>query len=143
MTLGSNPPLPTLKNNKKYMDNFKAFAMGEANRGKEPMVFDWDKAAELIRDRKPERASAGLSGDWEYTGGDIYRGGQIIDDHYTYLASTWATPELDMDGDLIDCYRMKSEIPEWGSSTKWPESSRNILQKEYSEIGGWVYKQAE
>ena len=42
------------------MNTWAAFAMGEANRGKEMMVFDWDKAARLIGERKPECASAGL-----------------------------------------------------------------------------------
>lgn len=38
------------------MNTWVAFAMGEANREKELMVFDWDKAARLIRERKPECA---------------------------------------------------------------------------------------
>jgi hypothetical protein len=47
------------------MDTMRAFAMGEANRGKELKVFDWEKAARLIRERSPESVWAGLSGDWE------------------------------------------------------------------------------
>lgn len=43
------------------MDTMSAFAKGEANRGKELMVFDWDKAAQLISERKPSVASAGLA----------------------------------------------------------------------------------
>ena len=101
--------------------------MGERNRGKEMMVFDWDKAAELIRDQNPKKASAGLAGDWEWTGGEIYRSGEIVEDDYTYLSSTWATPQLDMDGDIVECYRMESEVPDWGWDTKWPESSRTLL----------------
>lgn len=31
------------------MNTLSAFAMGAANRGKELMVFDWDKAAKLIK----------------------------------------------------------------------------------------------
>ena len=42
------------------MNTWAAFAMGEANRGKELMVFDWDKAARLIKERKPECAYAGV-----------------------------------------------------------------------------------
>ena len=34
------------------MDTLKAFAMGDANRGKEQMVFDWDKAASLRKRRE-------------------------------------------------------------------------------------------
>ena len=110
------------------MDTFKAFMLGEANRGKELMVFDWNKAAEIIKDRKPKVAFAGLCGDWEYTGGIIYEDGKIITDSYTYLASTWAIPELDVDGEIISCYKMKHEVPRWDSDTKWPVSARKILE---------------
>lgn len=110
------------------MDTFKAFILGEANRGKELMVFDWNKAAEIIKDRKPKVASAGLCGDWEYTGGIIYEDGKIVTDSYTYLASTWAIPELDVDGETISCYKMQHEVPRWGSDTKWPVSARKILE---------------
>lgn len=109
------------------MNTFAAALMGMANRGKELMVFDWDKAALLIKAKKPEWAAAGLRGDWEYTGGTIYENGKPVKDSYTYLSSTWAVPELDMDGETIECYRMKSETPEWSSDTKWPESALLIL----------------
>ena len=109
------------------MDTFMAFAMGNANRGKELMVFDWDKAARLIKERNPEHASAGLRSDWEYTGGTIYENGKPVIDDYTYLASTWAVPELDLDGYVVECYRMEHEVPEWGSKTKWPQSALDIL----------------
>lgn len=109
------------------MNTWAAFAMGEANRGKELMVFDWDKAARLIRERKPKCASAGLRSDWKYTGGTIYEDGKPVMDDYTYLASTWAVPELYMDGDIVECYRMKHEVPYWNSDTKWPQSALDIL----------------
>lgn len=47
------------------MDTMRAFAMGEANRGNEMMVFDWEKAARLIAERKPGIAGAGLEFDWD------------------------------------------------------------------------------
>lgn len=109
------------------MNTWTAFAMGEANRGKELMVFDWDRAARLIRERKPERASAGLRSDWEYTGGTIYKDEKPVMNDYTYLASTWAVPELDMDGDIVECFRMEHEVPGWNSKTKWPKSALDIL----------------
>lgn len=112
------------------MNTLSAFMMGEANRGHELMVFDWDKAARIIRERKPEIASAGLRSDWEWTGGIIYENGEPIKDSYTYLASTWAIPELDVDGDVIECYRMEKGAPGWGSDTKWPESALHILEGE-------------
>ena len=110
------------------MDTMKAFIMGEANRDKEQMVFDWIAAAWLIAEVQPEVASAGLRGDWEYTGGVIYRNGTPTSErNHHYLASTWAVPELNYDGNIIPCYRMKSEVPGWGSKTFWPEEALAIL----------------
>jgi hypothetical protein len=89
-------------------------------------VFDWDKAATLIKEKDAKFASAGLSGDWEYTGGLILEDGSPNFDDYTFLASTWATPELVIDGEFIDCYVMESQT-EWDSGTKWPQSALDIL----------------
>lgn len=111
----------------KYMDTLKAFAKAEVNQGRELMVFDWNKAARLIKEQKPKIASAGLSGDWDWTGGTIYEDGKMVNDSYTYLASTWATPELEMDDVAIDCYLMRSDTDGWDSGTKWPESAKEIL----------------
>lgn len=110
------------------MDTLSAFTMGEAHKGARIKVFDWNKAAALIKERKPEIASAGLGGDWEYTGGEIYRGGKPVDksETYTYLASNWARPELDLDGETIDCYTYQDES-DFRSGTYWPESALKIL----------------
>ena len=112
------------------MNTMMAFAMGEANRGKELMVFDWDKAASLIKESGVKEASAGLRSDWEYTGGSIFSDGKPDMEDYTYLASTWAVPELYLDGEIVECYKMKSETPRWDSDTKWPESALAILSEE-------------
>lgn len=111
------------------MDSLSAFAMGMANQDKELKVFDWEKAAQIIKDRGATNAGAGLSGDWEWTGGEILRDGKPVpqDDTYTFLASTWATPELEIDGELIDCYRMQSATPGWDSGTYWPKEALDIL----------------
>lgn len=115
------------------MDTMAAFVMGQANREKEKMVFDWDKAAEIIRDRKPECAIAGLQHDMEWTSGTIYEDGLPVTDDYTYLSSTWATPILEIitrdEVEDIPCFRMKHEVPEWNSDTKWPHSAIEILTK--------------
>lgn len=115
------------------MNTFEAIARGEANRGKPEMVFDWNKAARLIVENRPKLARAGLRSDWEYTGGTIYEDGQgLVLDSNTFLASTWAVPELELDGVLMDCYIMEADMPkEWGevgSDVKWPESSLLILR---------------
>lgn len=116
------------------MNTWLAFTMGKINEGKELMVFDWDKAARLIKERKPECAYAGLRDDWEYTGGIIYKDGKPVMDSYTYLASVWAVPELDMDGDIVECFRMGYEVPGWDSDTKWPKSALDILSAEETEM---------
>lgn len=111
------------------MDTIMAFAMGERNRCKELMVFDWNKAARLIKERKPFKASAGLRDDWEWTGGIIFENGKPVKDKSTYLSSTWAVPELCLDGDVIDCYKMAHEVPSWGADTRWPKSALDILNE--------------
>lgn len=111
------------------MDTFSAFARGQANRGKPEMVFDWEKAAQIIKERGAQEASAGLRGDWEYTGGQILESGKPVpkEDTYTYLASTWATPELEVDGERMDCWRYEENTPGWDSGTYWPEEALKIL----------------
>jgi hypothetical protein len=113
------------------MDTIQAFAMGRASQGRPIRVFDWLTAAKIIRERQPTVASAGLSGDWEWTGGDIYRNGEPVpsDDTYTYLASTWATPELDLDGDVIDCWVWQADSG-WDSDTYWPAEALAVLRGE-------------
>ncbi len=93
------------------------------------MVFDWDKAARLIVEREAMSAGAGLSQDWDSTGGPILKDCRPVpaDDTYTYLASTWATPELEIDGEIVDCFVMESET-EWDEKTYWPESALAILK---------------
>lgn len=113
------------------MDTMSAFAMGEQNIGKEMMVFDWNKAAEFIKQHQPKEAIAGLSMDMEYTSGVIYRDGNPITENdfdCMYLASTWATPVLVLDdGKEIPCFKMESELPGWGAKTRWPKSALHIL----------------
>lgn len=109
------------------MDSLSAFAMGQANQGKESMVFDWVKAAQIIKEGNHKNARAGLRGDWEYTGGDILEDGKIPEDNYTYLSSTWAVPELEIEGEVQACYVMQSQRKEWGSRTFWPDEAKSIL----------------
>lgn len=114
------------------MKDALAFAMGITNRGKEPMVFDGDKAARIIKEKQPIEASAGLRDDWENTGGVIFRAGKPVKNVYTYLASTWAVPEFlltfkDGSQEKTDCYKMQSEVPKWNAGTKWPTSALAIL----------------
>ena len=113
------------------MDTLNAFAMGRATRGQEAMVFDWEKAATLLASRRIKSASAGLCGDWDYTGGPILVDGEPVkaDDGRCYLSSTWATPQIEIDGDVIDCYRMQGEVPHWNSKTFWPPEALAIFNR--------------
>jgi hypothetical protein len=112
------------------MKTMAAFIKGEAAKaaGNPVKVFDWNKAAEIIKNEKPSAVAAGLSEDWEWTGGDIYKDGRPVpkDETYTYLASVWATPEIDVDGDVRPCFVMADET-EWNSDTYWPQSALDIL----------------
>ena len=97
------------------------------NVGNEEKVFDRDKAARIIAEKKPEYAIAGLEGDWHWTSGTIYENDKPVYDESTFLASIWATPVLEIDGTPIECYVMESET-DWNESTKWPESALAILK---------------
>lgn len=109
------------------MDTMKVFARGEASKDNKVMVFDWDKAARLIRKHKPRVAEAGLQADWEGTGGVIFENGKPVTDSYTYLASAWAAPQIELDGEAQDCFVMRSKT-KWDSGTKWPKSALALLE---------------
>ena len=112
------------------MDTMAAFAMGEANRGRERMVFDWDKAVSIIQERGLKNCGAGLESDFEYTAGSILVDGVPVTEDYTYLASNWATPQLIIysnkdDGyfdyeETVDCWVWENATS-YNESTKFPE----------------------
>ena len=108
----------------------QALIMGWANREKPMMVFDWRKAAKIIKEQDAQEAGAGLRGDWESTGGTIWEDGHIVpsDQTYTYLSSTWAVPELEVDGVVVECYVMEDET-DWDADTYWPPEALEILNK--------------
>lgn len=115
------------------MDTLSAFAMGQASKGNPVKVFDWDEAATRIKVASAQTASAGLEGDWEWTGGDILRDGKPVqrEDTYVYLASTWAIPELVIDGDEpIPCWKFQADTEGWDADTYWPDSALTILRDE-------------
>ena len=111
------------------MNTMSAIAMGMASRGRELKVFDWIKAAQILADRKPAEAIAGLQLDMEWTAGSIWRDGAPVPraDTYTFLASSWAIPILEIDGEEIPCFKMQSETPCWDSDTYWPEEAVGLL----------------
>lgn len=109
----------SLRNRSLYQPNFY----------NDKMVFDWDKAAYLIRKYNVKYALAGLSGDWGNTGDYIFKDGKPLskEDTYVYLSSKWAAPELRIALGHFDCFKSKSKTPGWDSDTFWPDSSLAIL----------------
>ena len=102
--------------------------------GKSMMTFDWDRASKIIKTRFKEHkdliAEAGLEGDWNYTGGEIFADGKPTNDSYTYLSSNWATPTLILSWDgieqeEIECFTDETERLQ--SDSKWDDESLKIL----------------
>ena len=112
------------------MNTSEAFAMGDANRGKELMVFDWDLAVKIIKDNNINNAVAGLATNMEWTSDMILEEGKPCEDVYAYLSSTWAIPILvNSDNDEeYDCFIMEGGT-EYDSSTVWPDSALELLNK--------------
>jgi hypothetical protein len=113
------------------MDTMSAFRMGQLNKGNPLRVFDWITAAKLIRERQASTASAGLADDWDWTGGRIYIDGAPVpaEDTYTYLASTWAIPELMLDYEVMECWVWQGETG-WTAETYWPDEALAVLRGE-------------
>lgn len=104
-------------------------------------VFDWHKAAELIRANGLLNVEAGLAEDWGYTSGYILSEGERVpkEKTYVFLASDWATPVLhDVDTDIVyECYihDTDEENPQgWNADTYWPESAVALMVEELVEV---------
>lgn len=95
-------------------------------------MFDWDKAARLIRERNMAVAHAGLQHDLDWTGGVILKDGEPVPaaKTYTYLASNWAIPVLYAhEGEHeTECWAWQEDTPGWDAHTYWPASARAILK---------------
>lgn len=116
------------------MDSYTALKLGELNRGNPMKVFDWYKAAAIIKTFKVKNAWAGLGEDWTFTGGQIYKDGKPYHDDYTYLASTWATPVIVIDTeDIFECWCWEYEC-EWDAHTKWPELAEVYIEETNGRI---------
>jgi hypothetical protein len=122
----------------KQVSTLEAFARGEQARaaGRPLKVFDWRKAAELLRGH--EYAQAGLVEDWFWTGGTILQNGVPQTDPNCYLASNWATPVLIIGHDEpIECWVIvgtdaaKNELGyDFKAQTVWPKCALDIFNKD-------------
>lgn len=124
------------ESNLSFADGFNPNGQGVINKklGKPLMAFDWDKAAEIIKEKlklhHDLKAEAGLQGDWDYTGGVIFENGKPTNDEYTYLQSNWAKPTLILEWDGEEQEDIVCEIEgnnRFGSGTKWDNKSLSIL----------------
>lgn len=93
-------------------------------------VFDWEKAAKIILERKAEKAVAGIDTDWLGTRDAIYKDGKPVEnrDSGAYLQSHWGFPTLSVNGDMIQCYREvkveSDELFDW-----WPDRALEVLNQ--------------
>lgn len=99
--------------------------------GNKMKTFDWDKAAQIIKEKlKTDNnliAEAGLEGNWGHTGGIIFENGKPDSDNYTYLSSNWAIPTLIINNEEeIPCYT-EDEDSRFDLGSKWDDISLNIL----------------
>lgn len=124
------------KTNYGFFDAIFSGAYEAAKRkGNKQMYFDWDKAAEIIKAKLKDYpdliAEAGLQGDWDYTGGEIFSKGKPRNDDYTYLSSNWAAPTLILtygnhEQEEIECFTTDESL-RFDEKSKWDEQSLSIL----------------
>lgn len=66
-------------------------------------VFDFNKALEILMDKKPECAIAGLLEDMNYSACQILNETGLVCES-GYLSSDWATPVLVIDREVFPCW---------------------------------------
>lgn len=108
-------------------------------------TFDWHKAADILRERQPQEADAGLEEDWNWTAGCIWEGGKPRKKDKNrplggpYVVSSWATPVLRIHGEngehvtipcFVDLDAPGVKDPGWSNrqDTMWPPSARRRLR---------------
>lgn len=97
------------------------------------IVFDWEKAAEMIREYHPTKVTAGLHTDRTlfYT---IYENGKTYNPDTAMLFSEVAVPVIEITNDggkfISPCYKLclPDYIPQ--AVNIWTEEAKKILEKE-------------
>lgn len=102
----------------------RALAIAAGNKSR---VFDWHKAARILKERAPMEADAGLKDDMFWTAGTIWRDGKPFLEGYAYLKSIWATPILCIGDEEIEC-SVSADETDWDADTVWPESALAIIK---------------
>ena len=91
-------------------------------------VFNWIKAANIIKENPEKTWYAGLLEDWYWTSDIIWKNGHTTDCDELYPYSIWATPILMStdNSEFIECWVPADEV-DWDDDTKWPEEALNII----------------
>lgn len=99
-------------------------------------VFNWDLAAQILRDRNVQTACAGLSEDLEATGAAILHNRNPILGSGAYLQSKWATPVLIIDGVEHDCWKLARDYIDHAIDKIWPQHALDIFYGKTNVIDG-------
>lgn len=94
----------------------------------EARVFDWVKAANIIKENPDKCYHAGLLEDWGYTSDIIWAYHKPYKHSGVYLSSQWATPVITAaDGSYVECWVYAKDRPNWDAETYFPKEAREIL----------------
>jgi hypothetical protein len=95
-------------------------------------IFDWNKAARILRERKPSMATAYIGGMREHTEVSIWvNHGPLLGCNAFLLSHDICgyQPRLDCGADYAtDCAIKINDTDDWGPDTWWPESAIDILK---------------
>lgn len=106
---------------------WKLFNNGELDKRFCDMAFDWEKAAKLIKKRKPFVAFAMLEDSWDKSKRKIYQGGFPVYEDGT-VHSAKLKPMIIMDNDQpVPCFKMEYET---NGMQVWPQKALQILEEE-------------
>lgn len=109
----------------KRLNTVKAmFQFGHISKDKCDMVFDWEKAAQIIKDTRPYIAYAQLEEDWEKETRKIYQGGIPV--YSETVHSQKYRPMLVVNSEKpIPCFKMEYDT---NGMEPWPTRALNILE---------------
>ena len=79
--------------------------------------FDWEKAEQICIQNPDKSIRAGLLEDWGCTGGPIFYKGEWVTHTWAYVTSAWATPVIEVDGEVSECWTYRENpyetVPDW------------------------------
>lgn len=90
---------------------------------------DWEKAKKLVEEHPNSVIQAGLLEDWSNTSGLIAADGKYCADSYVFVASKWATPIVDIDGEEIECWEYAKKTNDCSKRPKWWGKGKEIISE--------------